>query len=254
MKVTVISFIFCILLISNVYALRINEVEVNPGATGKEWVELYNNGEEVNLSGWEVWEGISGSSGPKKINYNFSEGTIMQAGEYYIIEFNTNKLNNDGDFVMLYNTLMQQVDQTPTLNDSYADARTWQFCEGDWRFLNSTKGQENNCPAEEEIIPPENNENPDENLSQNTEQMEDEEDNASQNTEQTGQDTILSSSDEGQNQVLSSQDNSEKIFLSPKKSAKETFATSEGKLRIYAPYFFMVLIVILCIYLAFKKF
>jgi len=85
------------------------------------------------------------------------------------------------------------------------------------------------------------------------EESEIQEENISQNPEQTSQDFVPASTEEEKNQVLYSPDSSEKIFLSPKKSSESSFISSEGKLRSYVLYFFMVLVIILCIYLAFKK-
>jgi hypothetical protein len=132
-------------------SIRINEVEMNP-AEGKEWVELYNeDDEDINITKWEIWEGISGSSGPKKIK-NFSEETILGAGEFYVIEFN-NKLNNGGDFVILYNNSIKRIDETPLLDESKNSSKTYQLCNSNWKFLESTKGTENNCVEDGEEQP-----------------------------------------------------------------------------------------------------
>jgi len=140
-------FFICILLIGMGSSIRINEVEMNP-AEGKEWVELYNeDDEDINITKWEIWEGISGSSGPKKIK-NFSEETILGAGEFYVIEFN-NKLNNGGDFVILYNNSIKRIDETPLLDESKNSSKTYQLCNSNWKFLESTKGTENNCVEED---------------------------------------------------------------------------------------------------------
>jgi hypothetical protein len=78
--------------------------------------------------------------------------------------------------------------------------------------------------------------------------------NLSQNFEQTSKDFIPASAEDGQkSQDLYNQSSSEKILLSSKKNSEETFISSEGKLRNYILYFFMALVIILCIYLAFKK-
>lgn len=129
-----------------VSAVRINEVEMRPleGKSGIEWVELYNeNLEELDLSEWEIWEGISGSSGPKKIN-NFPEGAIIQSKGYYTFNF-SNKLNDGGDFVILKDSSGNDIDRTPTLNETKNEDLTWQYCNGEWDFFESSKGYENNC-------------------------------------------------------------------------------------------------------------
>ena len=142
----IILICFVILLISNISAIIINEVEMNPleTDTGKEWVELYNNGEDVNISGWEVWEGmVSGLVNPKKI-LTISERAILQAEGYLIIEFN-NKLNNEGDYVILKDSFGNEIDKTETLEDSSRSPETWQLCGSSWKFASATKSEQNNC-------------------------------------------------------------------------------------------------------------
>ena len=57
MKLLVLSLLIMVL-ISSASAVRINEVEMNP-SEGNEWVELYNDDEnDLDISGWEIWEGI----------------------------------------------------------------------------------------------------------------------------------------------------------------------------------------------------
>ena len=156
MKIGILILLF-IFLISGVSALRINEVEINPidGSSGKEWVELYNNGEsDIDLSGWEVWEGVYGSSGPRKIQ-SIQNNTIIQEKEFYIVEWSKAKLNNAGDFVILYDSNGTKIDETPSLKDEKNNDMTWQLCDS-WEFKLSTKGEENSCeeapeePAEEQ--------------------------------------------------------------------------------------------------------
>ena len=166
MKKLVVLFIF-ILFLGGVCAVRINEVEMN-SLEGKEWIELYNDGEEVDISGWEIWEGIYGSSGPKII-ITIPNGIIIANNEFYIIKWEGTKLNNDGDFVTLYDSAGNKIDETKTLKDSYKNDKTWQLC-GIWEFKESTKGEKNDCvkidekPSKtdkEEEKEEENNETPD---------------------------------------------------------------------------------------------
>lgn len=146
-------------LINFASAIRINEVEINP-IEGNEWVELYNNGEEINISGWEVWEGVYGLSGPKKI-LTIAKGTILQKGEYFIVEF-YNKLNNDGDYVLLKDFLGNEIDKTDTFKETSRSEKTWQFCNDEWVFSESTKGNKNNCKEPQEENEPENQNQEDE--------------------------------------------------------------------------------------------
>lgn len=137
--------------ISSVSAIIISEVEINPleGSSGREWIELYNDGEnDSDISGWEIWEGISGTSGPKKI-LSIENETTIQEGGFYIIELSSAKLNNDGDFVILYDLSGTKIDETETLKETTFSTKTHQYCNGKWEFLEETKNSENNCPTEE---------------------------------------------------------------------------------------------------------
>ena len=142
----VLIFVFAFALLLNFCdAIRINEVEMNP-SEGKEWIELYNDDEEVNVSNWKIYDGLSS---PKKI-YTFLNETKIDAGGYYIVEF-SNRLNNDnnGDFVTLYDNSHQKIDETEILKDTLQSSETHQFCSSSWKFMTSTKGQENDCIVEQ---------------------------------------------------------------------------------------------------------
>lgn len=248
MKVTAISFLLCILLISNVYAIRINEVEMNPAGDERilknEWVEFYNDG-EISLEGYRI---INNDGDNISLNGSFNG--------YFVYTFANQWLDNSNESIYLYKDLVL-IDQTDLFDDSNNNDLTHQFCEGGWEFLNSTRGQENNCIVDEEIIPLENNESQ-ENSSSETSSLEDnvsesQEEDLPQTQEEITSDFIPASIDEEQTQNSYSSDSPEKIFLSPKKNSEEIFVSSEGKLRNYVPYLFMALVIILCIYLAFKK-
>ena len=244
MKVTAISFIFCILLISNVYAMRINEVEMNPAGDERilknEWVEFYNDG-EISLEGYMI---INNDGDNISLNGSFNG--------YFVYTFANQWLDNSNESIYLYKDSVL-IDQTDLFDDSNNNDLTHQFCEGGWKFLNSTKGQQNNCPAEEEIIPLENNESQ-ENSSSEDNVSESQEEDLPETRGEITSDFIPASTEEEQTQTLYILDSPEKIFLSPKKSSEEPFVSSEGRLRNYVLYFFMALVIILCIYLAFKKF
>ena len=147
-----------ILIFSSVSAIKINEIEINPedGRYGKEWIELYNNeNEDIDISEWEVWEGVCGLSGPKKI-LSITNGTVIPEKGFYIIEWGS-KLNNDGDFVILYDNEGNEIDETETLEEGSSSTKTWQLCDS-WEFLVATKGEKNNCETEEEEEPEEEGE------------------------------------------------------------------------------------------------
>ncbi len=141
-SVLTFTFLLVVFLCSPVCAIQINEVELNPGS-GNEWVEVYNNGgQDINISNWELYEGLST---PKSI-YIFPENTIINSGDYYVAELNNARtLNNGGDFVTLYDDNLTKIDETDLFKDSDTNDKTWQLCNSEWIFLGSTMNQSNNC-------------------------------------------------------------------------------------------------------------
>jgi hypothetical protein len=129
--------ILIIFLLSNISAIIISEVELNPAGTdaGNEWVELYNDG-EMSLEGYIL---VNNDGKNISLNGNFSG--------YYVYTFAKQWLDNSNESVSLYNN-SELIDKTDLFEDSKNNDLTWQLCDGSWKFVNSTKGQENNCKEE----------------------------------------------------------------------------------------------------------
>jgi len=144
MKRGIIIFL-AILLISSVSAsIIINEFESN-SADGNEWVELYNPTDKpIDINGWELWDSLTTSKLIK-----FSEETIINNYSYFIYE--TSRLNNGGDKVILKDSSEKIVDETPILKDEDGNNLCWaRFpnsqdtnTEEDWNFQTCTKAQAN---------------------------------------------------------------------------------------------------------------
>jgi len=128
----------------------INEIEINP-ENGSEWVELYNpENNPVNITNWELWEGVYGTSGPTShlIKFNATE-TILENNSYYVV--NVSGLNNAGENLTIYNSSQALIDNTPTLSDSLGDNKTWQRSPNgidtnnlsDWTFKEGTMEKNN---------------------------------------------------------------------------------------------------------------
>ncbi len=148
-----VVFLIIFFLLTNISALKITEIEMNPleGKDGIEWIELYNDeNSDIDISGWKIWEGVYGSSGPKIIE-TMPNGTIIQKKGFYIVEWSTTKLNNAGDFVILYDSNGTKIDETEMLDESESGVKTWQLCDS-WEFKLSTKGEENSCEEAEEPV------------------------------------------------------------------------------------------------------
>src|SRR3989338_5469835 len=96
-KGIILCFLVLLLFFPYVIAISINEVESNPEGTdsGNEWVEIYNEGSPINLSGWYV---------QNKDNKNFTfPGVFIEEEGFYVLEFNVSfGLTNPGDNVSLY--------------------------------------------------------------------------------------------------------------------------------------------------------
>jgi len=231
-----------IILISNISAIIINEVEMNPieGENGKEWVELYNNGEEnTDLSGWKIYDNIGS-------RYTIPNGTIIEVNDFYIIEFSSAVLNNKGDFVILYNNNGKEIDRTETLKDSSWSYETLQKCGEKWIFINNTKNKENNCEESEENIQEEEPEETEENISE----------------DEIADDEELTNEEESSIVKISSKEIQEgteeevkTIILTPKdiKSEIDKEQLSKNKLAIYGLVVFCILLVFLFIFKKGKK-
>lgn len=86
-------------------AVLINEVYPNPQSGEDEWVELLNTGDtSADLSGWQLRDRLATSSLIKQ----FGENTWLEPASFLVISFKS-ILNNDGDSVVLYNHLGEEI-------------------------------------------------------------------------------------------------------------------------------------------------
>jgi len=150
MKRVVFAFILTLSLLNNLSSLIINEIEINPeeGRTGVEWVEIYNDKEDIDISDWEVYDGLT--QGKKR--FTFPKDTILEEGDYYVIEFDSPVLNNGGDYIVIYNPSGRKMEQSKELKEEFAESLTWQFCDDEWILEKETKGKKNDCPKKEEPL------------------------------------------------------------------------------------------------------
>ena len=134
--VLIISFILSLSLISAV--VFINEAEVNPFGSdnGNEWIELYNNGNAVNITGWYIND-IEGN------NYTIS-GVIIEEDGFYVLDSLSGLVNNQSLSLFRDNNVLH--DSTGNFLDSDNDDLTFSRNpdgSGDFVFQNSTKGFSN---------------------------------------------------------------------------------------------------------------
>ncbi len=127
-----------IIILPSISALQITEFELNPAGSdpGNEWLELYSD-EEINLSEYKL---INADGNEFQLNQTFSG--------YLIITFPVQWLDNSEEGITIMNKDNNTIFETEIKSDSYNDERTWQFCNGEWIFFDSTKGFEN-CEEEQ---------------------------------------------------------------------------------------------------------
>ncbi len=119
----------------------ISEIELNPAGedSGNEWIELFSDA-EINLEGYKL------------VNNDSKEFMLNETiNGYYAVTFQKRWLVNDGEKIILMKN-NASIYETPLLNDPKNNDMTWNLCNNEWKFMNSTKGKEN-CPIEEpEVI------------------------------------------------------------------------------------------------------
>jgi beta-lactamase superfamily II metal-dependent hydrolase len=132
----------------------INEFELNPPGNDnylsvEEWVELYNpTPEAVDIGGWT----LSTAHGEA---FTVSNGTVIEAGGYYLCGSGSQWLNNEDESVTLQDAKGNEVDRTPVKSDAENDVRSWQRhpngsdsdSDVDWLFQTSTRGASNGGEA-----------------------------------------------------------------------------------------------------------
>lgn len=135
-NLTVISFLF-ILLTSISSALSITEIELNPidSDAGNEWLELHSE-DKFNLEGYY----LQNEDGDK---YNLS-GNLEG---YFIVNFEKQWLDNSKTIIYLKKD-SKTIFQTPEISDSKNDDLTLNLCNNSFILIESSKGERNNCPLE----------------------------------------------------------------------------------------------------------
>jgi len=125
----------------SVSALEISEIESNPAGSdsGNEWVELFSD-EEVSLEGYYL-ENKDGTE-VQNLSGNFSG--------YFVVDLDGQWLDNSKEVVFLKKD-GEIFDESPEISDGDNNGKTWNKCD-EWVFIESSKGEENSCPAEVEVV------------------------------------------------------------------------------------------------------
>lgn len=233
MNKRIILWLFLFALFS-VYSLEITEIEINPseGRFGKEWIELFNEeNSEADISGFMVYDGLA----KEQKRYTVPNGTKISPEDYFIIEFSSAVLNNDGDYVIIKDFGGSEVEKTENLKETTSSSKTWQLCNGEWAFMDSSKSKENDCEIDDEDnsnINEEENDNNPRNESEDEEEIndksdEDEGDEVKQIEKTNEEDSIL----ETVKNTKTSQSNIKPIVASSKSiKSKENSGFSDSPL------------------------
>ena len=138
MKKILFGILFFII-ISNISAIRINEIESNPSGpdSGNEWVEFYEKG-EINLGDYKL---MNNDGDELWLSGSFSK--------YYVYTFNKQWLDNTDEKLFLYKG-KNLIDETNLFDDAKNNGKTWSYCDGDWEFVESTENEKNDCKEKEE--------------------------------------------------------------------------------------------------------
>lgn len=128
--------VIIILVLSSISAMVINEVELNPEGSdsGNEWIEFYNEN-SINLSSYSI---KNNDGGEIILNGSFSG--------YYVLILSSQWLDNTDEKVFLYKN-GELIHETDIFEDSKNDGFAFSYCDEEWIFIESTKGEENNCPG-----------------------------------------------------------------------------------------------------------
>jgi hypothetical protein len=84
------------------FQVCINELLPSPKGADREneWIELLNEGEDLNISGWQIRDSLG-----KTQSYSFPENTTIKNNNFLVLPGSLTKiiLNNDGDSILLIN-------------------------------------------------------------------------------------------------------------------------------------------------------
>ncbi|MDO5862323.1 MAG: lamin tail domain-containing protein, partial [Thermoplasmata archaeon] len=129
--------------------LLINEFESNPEGTdtGKEWIELVNNGDTtIDLEGYELVAASDRKSKRMTLSGTLAPGEYLVIYPDFVLVNSSGKNTRSGEGVKLYDADGNLVDETPIKSDTSDDGKTWQRkFDGstEWVFEKATQGKSN---------------------------------------------------------------------------------------------------------------
>ena len=152
-------FILCIIPFAS--AVQITEImyDLDGSDEGYEWVEVYNNGEDLDFCSYKFYEADK--------NHRLSSETCQLGSDEYAIiadkpenlDFDSFdsvfSLSNMGEELCIHNSNKESLDCVTYSSSQGAsgDGKSLQFVDGEWCVGNPTPGEENQCDlAEDELI------------------------------------------------------------------------------------------------------
>jgi len=134
MRTLVYIFLFLVLC-KSVYALRINEIYPAPQQSNFEWVELYNESDQIiNLLNFELTD---------ETGKTLIFATESAQAHSYVTATSSGVLNNSGDTVILKTTSENELERV-TYPANIDATHSYTFCENTlWTVQNITLGSEN---------------------------------------------------------------------------------------------------------------
>jgi len=148
--IALVALTFVLALPVNAFAnVSINEFVSHPSSGNKEWVEFYNP-DNVDITSYWLdddtdFNSDTGSSAKKSLSSIDKSNSI-----YPFLELSSAMLNNDGDFVVLFDNNGTVIDQFEYSSDFGTDTSMGRFPDGSssWFVLSSlSKGATNNGPV-----------------------------------------------------------------------------------------------------------
>lgn len=238
MIVMATNLLFGLALVS---AIEITEFESNPfeGDSGNEWIELYSE-EEFELDDYYL-ENADG-------NIYELEGTFSG---YFVVQFESQWLDNVDERVYLkYEEDNATIDSTPLFDDGDNDNNSWNKCNDEWIFIESSKGEENLCGDEDQ------NNNDDSNNDSDGNDSNDDDSNLINNSENNQEIDTISTVQTNQREkiVLNAPIQSGGVNeIENEDNAGDIFISKQERLRMWVIYSFLIFAVLLIILLALRR-
>ena len=167
--ILLIGILFFIFLLPNISAVIINEImyDASGSDSGREWIEIYNDGSEINLTGWKFYEGGT-NHGLSLIRGDFilgnNEYAIISSDDVsFLLEYagfsgtlfdSSFSLLNSGEELTIKNSSLDIINSLTYSNSwgANGDGNSLQLCDGSFKGKSQTSGSINDCSTNQTQI------------------------------------------------------------------------------------------------------